>query len=192
MRDDQPIVLKGTIVRYDHGPSALGIVCDYTIGCGASVAYYHMTHCLGGMISRYRNSLTVATGQEVLDFWKYRKQYKLPEITIDDVPQSPEGYAAWEKSNVRLAAMNREMELKLCESEAFRTLQRMAGYVENGTDETVTIYQDDATKTWHVKVGIDMYSACIVRSRSSKSAFGDTLVHAIENFKINHPTHFED
>lgn len=32
-------------------------------------------------------------------------------------------------------------------------LRHLCGYVENGTDCTVKIYQDDATKTWHVVVG---------------------------------------
>lgn len=36
---------------------------------------------------------------------------------------------------------------------AFDTLRRLCGYVENGTDVTVRICQDDATKTWIVGLG---------------------------------------
>ena len=32
-------------------------------------------------------------------------------------------------------------------------LRKLAGYVENGSDTTVSIFQDDATKSWMVRVG---------------------------------------
>lgn len=32
-------------------------------------------------------------------------------------------------------------------------LRKLAGYVENGTDTTVHLFQDDATKDWMVRVG---------------------------------------
>lgn len=32
-------------------------------------------------------------------------------------------------------------------------LRELAGYIENGTDTTVTFFQDDATRSWVVKVG---------------------------------------
>lgn len=32
-------------------------------------------------------------------------------------------------------------------------LKRLCGYVENGTDRSVTIFQDDATREWMVRVG---------------------------------------
>lgn len=34
-------------------------------------------------------------------------------------------------------------------------LRRLCGYVENGSDTAVTIFQDDATRGWCVRVGID-------------------------------------
>lgn len=38
-------------------------------------------------------------------------------------------------------------------AEQLMTLRAAAGYVENGTDTTVKLFQDDATRNWHVKVG---------------------------------------
>jgi hypothetical protein len=34
-----------------------------------------------------------------------------------------------------------------------QTLRELCGYVENGTDTVVTVFQDDATRDWFVKVG---------------------------------------
>lgn len=41
----------------------------------------------------------------------------------------------------------------------FSELRDILGYVENGTDVSVRIYQDDATRTWHVHVGQKGYYA---------------------------------
>lgn len=38
-------------------------------------------------------------------------------------------------------------------AEAFETLVKACGYVANGTSTSVTIFQDDATKDWFVRVG---------------------------------------
>lgn len=32
-------------------------------------------------------------------------------------------------------------------------LRELCGYVEDGSDTTIQIFQDDATRTWHLKVG---------------------------------------
>lgn len=37
-----------------------------------------------------------------------------------------------------------------------QSLRKLCGYVENGTSETVCLYQDDATKEWVVSVGADL------------------------------------
>lgn len=36
---------------------------------------------------------------------------------------------------------------------AFDRLIRACGYVQNGSDEQVVIFQDDATFEWHIKIG---------------------------------------
>ena len=37
--------------------------------------------------------------------------------------------------------------------ERMAAIRRMCGYVENGSDATVKIFQDDATRSWIVRVG---------------------------------------
>lgn len=32
-------------------------------------------------------------------------------------------------------------------------LRRLCGYIEDGSSDIVTIYQDDATGTWHLELG---------------------------------------
>lgn len=32
-------------------------------------------------------------------------------------------------------------------------LRELCGYVENGSEQSVTIFQDDATRTWHLRIG---------------------------------------
>ena len=36
-------------------------------------------------------------------------------------------------------------------------LRDLCGYVENGTETSVKVFQDDATKEWVVRVGRDSY-----------------------------------
>lgn len=42
---------------------------------------------------------------------------------------------------------------------SFSELRDILGYIENGGGVSVRIYQDDATKTWHVHVGQHGYYA---------------------------------
>lgn len=46
-------------------------------------------------------------------------------------------------------------------------LRELLGYVQNGSDTTVKIFQDDATYTFHVKVGSRLY-------------WGDTFEQALD------------
>ena len=55
----------------------------------------------------------------------------------------------------------------------FRALRDTCGYIENGGGNTVTIYQDDATRTWTVKVGKSSY-------------YGDSLEEAIHKAHAVH------
>jgi len=54
---------------------------------------------------------------------------------------------------------------------AFDKLKRLCGYVENGSDTTVKVFQDDATREWFVRVG---------KAPMDKVSFGPSLLAAIE------------
>lgn len=49
---------------------------------------------------------------------------------------------------------------------AYYNLRNCLGYIENGTNDTVTIFQDDATRTFHVRVG-------------NRSYWGNSLIDAL-------------
>lgn len=51
----------------------------------------------------------------------------------------------------------------------FNKIRVLMGYVEDGSDVVLKLYQDDATMTFHVQVG------------SGHSAWGRTLSEAINN-----------
>lgn len=50
--------------------------------------------------------------------------------------------------------IEREM-LAHSDAELLESLRIMCGYVENGSEQTVRIFQDDATHEWHLRVGTD-------------------------------------
>lgn len=54
---------------------------------------------------------------------------------------------------------------------AFTKLRELLGYVENGTDTTVALFQDDATHNYIVKIG---------HIKNGKHYYGDSLELAIE------------
>jgi len=47
----------------------------------------------------------------------------------------------------------------MTDAERWTILRALLGYVEDGSHDTVTISQDDATKTWAVRVGKYTYCA---------------------------------
>lgn len=53
------------------------------------------------------------------------------------------------QNDAMLDAIRRDMK----DAARWRTLRALAGYVENGTDETITLGQDDATKEWFMRIG---------------------------------------
>lgn len=60
------------------------------------------------------------------------------------------------------------------EEKFFRTyhkLRDLMGYVQNASDTVVTLFQDDATRSYFVKVG---------QGNQEKSYFGETLEEAID------------
>lgn len=58
--------------------------------------------------------------------------------------------------------------------ERMAALRRMCGYVENGSDTTIKIFQDDATKEWFVKVG-------------SREYHGPSMISAFDAAVADHP-----
>lgn len=54
-----------------------------------------------------------------------------------------------------------------------KEIREMCGYVENGSDGYVKIFQDDATRTWCIEV-------------SGKCYYGDTFNKAIDNAWAEH------
>lgn len=55
-----------------------------------------------------------------------------------------------------LAALSKEAERN---SARLRSLRRLCGYIEDGSSQSVTIGQDDATKTWVLRAGNASYWA---------------------------------
>lgn len=47
-------------------------------------------------------------------------------------------------------------------------INRLCGFVQNGSNEVLKIYQDEATRTWHV-------------SRGNRAYWGDSLRQALDN-----------
>lgn len=67
------------------------------------------------------------------------------------------------------------------QAENFRALRSLMGYYQNGTDTTVAMFQDDATRSYHVRVG---------NSSTAKGAttyYGETLSDAIAAAKADNP-----
>ena len=62
--------------------------------------------------------------------------------------------------------------------QAFDRLRRACGYVENGTSETVKIYQDDATREWVVTIG--------QTPRNTRHYYGPSLTDAIMSIPESH------
>lgn len=60
------------------------------------------------------------------------------------------------------------------ESELYCALKRLMGYVQNGSSTSVTIFQDDATMDYFVKVGDKCY-------------YGESLPEAIEKANKDNP-----
>lgn len=51
-----------------------------------------------------------------------------------------------------------EMRRALEDAARWRKFRNVVGYVENGSDASVTLFQDDATKSWHLRVNNSTYS----------------------------------
>lgn len=56
------------------------------------------------------------------------------------------------------------------DAERFAAIERMCGAVENGSDETVQIHQDDATRGWIISVGKNWWHGGTMRSAIDEAA----------------------
>ena len=56
-------------------------------------------------------------------------------------------------------------------SNCWLKLKQLAGYVQDGSDETVKLFQDDATKSYFVKVG-------------DESHYGSSFEEALSKFEV--------
>lgn len=55
-----------------------------------------------------------------------------------------------------------KMFLGLTDTQRLNALQKLCGYVENGSDTTVRIFQDDATRDWIIRCDDQsFYSNCL-------------------------------
>lgn len=61
------------------------------------------------------------------------------------------------------------------DADAMRKLRQLMGYVENSSETTVKLFQDDATKTYVVKVGVESKF-----SKAPRSYYGTSLNAAIQ------------
>lgn len=60
------------------------------------------------------------------------------------------------------------------DAERLHKIRKLMGYVENGTETTVKLFQDDATKDFFVQVG----------SKVGSYAYGKTFSEVIDNIKV--------
>lgn len=56
-----------------------------------------------------------------------------------------------------------KMFLGLTDTQRLDALRELCGYVENGSDTYVNIFQDDATRDWFVKCGRERFDASCFR-----------------------------
>ena len=69
-----------------------------------------------------------------------------------------------------------KMFLGLTDTQRLDALRTLCGYVENGSDTTVNIYQDDATKDWIVRCGREyFYGNCFRSALDQVFAYVDGL-----------------
>lgn len=63
------------------------------------------------------------------------------------------GHESAMEQRVRAVQAEAECERLRKDAERLKGLRKLAGFVEDGSNEAVRLYQDDATKDWFVSVG---------------------------------------
>ena len=77
------------------------------------------------------------------------------------------GLSETEKLRAQLAASEQRVKKLEKFEQQMKTLQALCGHIEDGSNDSVTLSQDDATGTWHITVG---YSP-----RKRKSFWGESF-----------------
>lgn len=86
-----------------------------------------------------------------------------------------------EKGEITKAANAAKREQLIRDGEAMQKLRECCGYVQNGSEQSVRIAQDDATREWSVTVGSErMISTMPVRYSKARSYHGFSLNEAID------------
>lgn len=78
-------------------------------------------------------------------------------IVTSALKKSLDNFASLNSSYIALKAKLSESEQRVKELEKFeqqmKTLRALCGHIEDGSNDSVTLSQDDATGTWHITVG---------------------------------------
>lgn len=83
--------------------------------------------------------------------------------------------------NIAKAANTARRQQLIRDGEAMRKLRECCGFVENGSEQTVKIFQDDATRSWIVVCGdVHMISTMPVTYSKVRSYHGSSLNEAID------------
>lgn len=73
------------------------------------------------------------------------------------------------------------MEVLENKADLYDRLCSLMGYIENGSSTTVTLFQDEVTKGYHIKVGQDS------KITKAKYYWGFSMSEAIDNAVKNNP-----
>lgn len=102
-----------------------------------------------------RDVVLMQNGKPVMTMYadpaKQREEMRKPLHQIIDFQAADEI-----KSRIDECEAGIEMQAK---ANRFDVLRKLCGYVENGSDTTVKILQDDATRDWLMRVGVKIYTA---------------------------------
>lgn len=88
---------------------------------------------------------------------------------------------AQRKVDIKTAANKARRQQLIRDGEAMQKLRECCGFVENGSEQTVKIFQDDATRSWIVQCGdVRMISTVPVTHSKVRSYHGSSLNEAID------------
>lgn len=82
----------------------------------------------------------------------------------------------------RIAELEEQIAKLKPDAERLKEIRRMCGYVEDGSDTTVSIFQDDATREWSVRLGPAMKPTGYYHANSFTGAI-DAAIDAERNAK---------
>lgn len=83
--------------------------------------------------------------------------------------------------NIAKAANTARRQQLIRDGEAMQKLRECCGFVENGSEQTVKIFQDDATRSWIVQCGdVHMISTMPTTYSKVRSYHGSSLNEAID------------